>query len=536
MTARVGKLLRSAGVALGVTSIYLIFLLGPLVSSTHAVVYHWSGSPSELFLPPLLDFFVFWLVLTVLLVLTQRPGRLHRAVWGAMIFFMPWILLKNWSSLAAKPIIHGLSASLFVVATLALLICVIFWGPVFEKRLEQVENFTSTLLLFLAAGGAMILCQVAWFGWKARSLNAELPLHRASYREREHGEGPRIIWIVFDELSYEQVYERRLAGLQLPAFDALANQAILFTHTKPAGIMTERVLPSLMTGVPVDAIRSSSDGRRLSLHNSVSGEWQKFEEHDTVFEDALKLNYKTAVAGWYNPYCRILPEVLDRCFWILGSPAENTMLPHMGVLSNLPMPLLQFAGGGRAYRFASLFLHFSDSAELGAKLHISDYVALEEAADRVLDDRSSEFSLIHLPVPHPNGIYDRAKDRFATKHSDYLDNLALADKLLGHIRLRLEQSGQWNGSTIVLMGDHSWRTKLLWRDTTEWTDEEQRASHGGQFDDRPVYMVKLADQQVGARFDEPFAAVNTRRLLDGLLSQKIRTADDLSAWAKHAAN
>ena len=183
---------------------------------------------------------------------------------------------------------------------------------------------------------------------------------------------------------------------------------------------------------------------------------------------------------------------------------------------------------------AEQFVRFSDSGELNAKQHISDYLALEEAADRILDDRSSGFSLIHLPVPHPGGIYDRVTGGFATKHSNYLDNLALSDKLLGHIRSKLEESNQWNGSTIVLMGDHSWRTKLLWRGTLEWTDEEERASHGGEFDDRPVYLVKLADQQVGARFDGPFAAVNTRRLLDGLLSQQIRSVEDLSAWAKRA--
>jgi hypothetical protein len=300
--------------------------------------------------------------------------------------------------------------------------------------------------------------------------------------------------------------------------------------------MTERVLPSLMTGKPVDAIRTSPDGKRLFLHSSVSGAWQQFDEHDTVFQDALNLNYRTAVAGWFNPYCRILPDVLDRCFWTFSAAAENAMVPHMALRSNLMMPLLQIAGGGLTYRLASWFLHFSELSKFNATQHISDYVALEQAADRILDDSSSGFSLIHLPVPHPGGIYDRVTGGFATKHSSYLDNLALADKLLGHIRSKLEQSGQWDGSTIVLMGDHSWRTQLFWKGSPEWTEEEQRASHGGEFDDRPAYVVKLAEQRVGAHFDGPFAAVNTRRLLDGLLSQQIRSAEDLSAWAKRIAN
>ncbi len=124
---------------------------------------------------------------------------------------------------------------------------------------------------------------------------------------------------------------------------------------------------------------------------------------------------------------------------------------------------------------------------------------LEAAADQILDDPSAGFSLIHLPIPHPFGIYDRKADKFVTMNASYLDNLALADKLMGHIRGRLEKSGQWDDSTIVVMGDHSWRTELLWGGSSQWTKEEEIASHGGEFDDRPAYVVKLPNQQDGGQ-------------------------------------
>ena len=115
--------------------------------------------------------------------------------------------------------------------------------------------------------------------------------------------------------------------------------------------------------------------------------------------------------------------------------------------------------------------------------------------------------------------------------SDYLDNLALTDVFLKHVRSTLEQSGQWDSSTIVVMADHSWRTKLMWEETPEWTTEEQMASRGGQFDDRPAYVVKLPEQHMGARIDAPFSAVNTRKLFDAILAQRIRSKEELSAWA-----
>jgi arylsulfatase A-like enzyme len=167
-------------------------------------------------------------------------------------------------------------------------------------------------------------------------------------------------------------------------------------------------------------------------------------------------------------------------------------------------------------------------------LHIADYQALLDAADKELDDRYLNFVLLHLPIPHPGGIYNRAAGEFALKHSSYVDNLALTDKCLAHLRARLEESQEWDSSTIVIMGDHSWRTKLAWRASPDWSKEDEIASQGGRFDDRPAYIVKLPQQRVGRRIEEPFAALNTRKLLDALLTQNIRSPEDLSVWAQQS--
>jgi hypothetical protein len=64
-----------------------------------------------------------------------------------------------------------------------------------------------------------------------------------------------------------------------------------------------------------------------------------------------------------------------------------------------------------------------------------------------------------------------------------------------------------------------------------WTDEDEAASHGGEFDPRPAYMVKLPNQQTAARIDPPFSAVSTRALLDALLQDHLQSPADLQAWA-----
>ena len=520
------RTLRAIVVALGIASIYLLWLLGPLVTSTHDSLYHWDGSPFQLFVAPILDFCIFWLLLALVLIFVS--GRLRVAIWCGIIGLTPWVYLKNCYYMSRLPIPHWLSVLVLGLGLFVIALLLALWRSEFEKKFEEVEKFTSTLFLCAGFYGIVILSQYAWLGWQSRSLNAELPLHDPVHEGAGQAGRPRIIWIVFDELSYKQVFERRFPGLQLPAFDALAAQATVFTHTIPAGLMTEKVLPSLMTGVPVDEIRPSSNGKQLSIHNAHDKAWQRFDEHDTVFQDALNLNYSTAVAGWYNPYCRLLPDVLDHCFWASRSSASNTMAPGASLRTNMLNPWMRFLGEGRV---ASLFVHIPTLDELDAGEHLSDYLILVKDADRILDDQSVGFALLHMPIPHMPGIYDRRTDKFASRNSNYIDNLALTDKLLAHIRSELEQRGQWDDSTIVIMADHSWRT-MFWDYLPSWTKEENIASEGGKFDDRPAYIVKLADQHTGARIDAPFAAMDTRKLFDALLMQKIRSKEDLSAWAK----
>ena len=136
-----------------------------------------------------------------------------------------------------------------------------------------------------------------------------------------------------------------------------------------------------------------------------------------------------------------------------------------------------------------------------------------------------------MPIPHPYGFYDRSKKIFSTKHTSYIDNLALADRYLAHIRRLLEHDNQWDRATVIVMGDHSWRTSFIWKDSMTWTDDDEAASHGGEFDPRPAYIVKLPNQQTPARIDQPFSAVSTRALLDALFQDHLQTPASLQTWA-----
>jgi hypothetical protein len=405
----------------------------------------------------------------------------------------------------------------------------------FGSIFATIQQFAAKGLTFASLFGLVVLSQLLWCAWQARALNATVQLHRQPVSSTTPQHRTRVIWILLDELSYQQVYDQRFPGLRLPEFDHLAAQSTIFTHAIPTGISTEIAVPSLLTGLPIDRIRLSADGRLRALHNPEAGKWEPFDPHQTVFQDALDSGYSTGVAGWYNPYCRILAQVLDRCFWVFRNMVSGGIDSDQSLRTNLLGPIERFIAFIQ-FSVHRLAVHSwsvtSSDAGRGAEMHIADYRDLYAAADKLLMDTAVDFVYLHMPIPHPGGIYDRRGMQLSTGHSSYLDNLVLADQYLAHVRHILEWQGLWDSSVIVVMGDHSWRTKLFWSTSPDWMREEDEASHGGQFDDRPAYIVKMQGQQGGSRIDGPFAAVQTRRLLDGILLNRLRNASDLQTWVR----
>lgn len=526
-------LLHPAASALGVATLCLLAIMGPLLSPSHTTLYHTSGPVLMLYWAVLLDLFAVWALITIMLLFARRPGRRQAMLWSAIVMALPWILLKNIWMLAEVRLPHWVSVSLFILLFAIFVTLAVRWKPAFIPGFQRVLRPLRVIFGFVALNGLVIICQLLWFAWQARALNSPVALYHPQSNSMHRAADGRVIWIILDELSYRQVYEQRFPGMNLPTFDAIAHQSTVFTHVVPAGEYTEEVVPSLITGLPVDRIRASSSGQ-LFLHNPIAGAWQPFDQHQTVFEDALHAGYSTAAAGWYNPYCRILPQVLDRCFWTFTLPYPGEILASQSPAKNIKRQLLRRIEAVAVWPPALRLVPQPDTLE--PNRHIEDFREIRAAGDSILSDRDANFVFLHLPVPHPNGIYNR-RSKILTASSksyqdSYIDNLALADRYLAHIRELLQKQGEWDSSTIVIMGDHSWRTSFIWSKSRDWTPEDEAASHGAQFDDRPAYIVKLPQQQQASRIDAPFKAIRTRALLDALIADQLHTADDLDRWTK----
>jgi membrane-anchored protein YejM (alkaline phosphatase superfamily) len=163
--------------------------------------------------------------------------------------------------------------------------------------------------------------------------------------------------------------------------------------------------------------------------------------------------------------------------------------------------------------------------------HLQDYRDLLNAGDSRLNDSTASFLFLHMPIPHPGGIYNRAQGNLTTSNASYLDNLALADRYLAHVHQLLSERDEWDSAAVIIMGDHSWRTHI-WDQSSAWTAEDDVASQHGQFDDRPAYIVKLPLQNQPKHMDTPYSARNTRALLQGIVSGNIRSTSNLEAFVQ----
>ncbi|MGA9720729.1 MAG: sulfatase-like hydrolase/transferase, partial [Acidobacteriaceae bacterium] len=332
-----------------------------------------------------------------------------------------------------------------------------------------------------------------------------------------HPGEPRIVWVLFDELSYDQVFDHRETALDLPAFTSFRQESVSFSQLAPIGDRTELIIPSLFLGRPIAQVKSNRRGALL-LRSSPGVMWQSFTPEDTVFAEAQRQGWGTGVAGWYNPYCRILATVLDRCYWTHREFAFggrfNRLSSQRSVWANardgLPLiPQIENAWG-----------HTSSNQS-----HRVDYRNLLGEAKSLISDENIRFAFVHLPVPHPPGIFADPAQRIGERE-DYLGNLILADRALAELRAAIAKTSAASDTIFIISSDHSWRVST-WRGAPGWTKAEERATGGGIFDPRPVLMVHFPGQNKPEQIDRPQSETIVHDLLLDLIAGKVRT---LAEW------
>ena len=233
-----------------------------------------------------------------------------------------------------------------------------------------------------------------------------------------------------------------------------------------------------------------------------SQQWQSFDAQATLFAEAQRQGWTTGVVGWFNPYCRILAGTLDYCFWRMGSGELDGPISTRSSLQNAMSPIRNMIGWVEG---KPSFLRQAQQADLAA---------IVPAATALIRDQNIRFVFIHLPVPHPPGIYDR-RTGTVRGGGTYIDNLALSDRVMGELMSSIDATPLAGKTTVIVCSDHSWRLGI-WQGLGLWSREEEIAT-GGRFDPRPVLMIHLPGEQAGHVVSEPFDEIRIHEIIERML-------------------
>jgi len=464
----------------GLASLILVVNYGDLLGGGADVRMHTPLPVARICYAQIADILIVALVLLVLFILVVRT-RFYP--WLRLVFaiVIPPYLIQRTQSFFPFDLIEGLVTILAVAWAGVLLLLLLRFGKWYRRLMRVGSAVAASLVIFAIAS----IGQLLWVArWKPAPNQIAAAWATTPQAPRQH---PLLVWIIFDELSYDQVFEHRARDLQMPNFDILRSQSTVFTNTQPAGYHTVKIIPSLLTGKIVDGIRYNFHNRLWVHHESRSG-WQPIDGAQTVFGDAEKAGWRTAAVGWYNPYCSLYGDAIQNCFWTNHDMFDGLMTQRARLATNIYTPLKQVVREMKSPARAD-----RDLCTFDVRQRYQTETDLQLHALQLLHTDQADFVFLHFAIPHSPNIWSRIHDDY-TQYCDssYLDNLALTDRVLGQVLDTLKASPRWNSTTLIVEGDHSWRIDA-WNWLPAWTQEDDAASRG-VFDTRPALLVHQAGQ------------------------------------------
>ena len=494
---------------IGLAALILVMNYGDLLGGGADVRMHVPFALGSIVAAQIAGIVILGAAIFLLVILIQRT-RFYGWVRLLLAIVVPPFLLKRMEDLMH----FGVGTAwipVFGYIWAALLLLLLLEFPVWYRRLLRVGDAIG---IFFAAFAAFSILGMLWVAhWKPGPYQRDAAWETSPQPPRNH---PLLIWVVFDELSYDQLFEHRARDLELPNFDALRKQSTLFTDVQPVGYKTVKIIPSLLTGQTVDDFRFRFDNSFLVHYTGQHG-WHPITGQQTIFHDAQSAGWRTAAVGWYNPYCTTYGDAIDNCYWMNLDRIDGLMSQRDSFYHNTLKPLKELFRGIGSQAQAE-----REVCNYDVRQRIKTHLDLQQHATELIHTDQADFVFLHLAVPHSPNIWSRLDDDYAHAcGSSYLDNLALADHVLGNLLSQLQASPRWKDTTLIIEGDHSWRVDL-WNWQSAWTDEDDTASHS-LFDPRPALIVHNAGQSQPATVSTPWPLLNLHNLVENVVhNQPVR--------------
>lgn len=432
---------------------------------------------TKIVLAHLTDMAIVAVVFGVVMALLRKLRAWPQVRWALVATLPPLLFARN---LNVMP--FAIPGLVVLAIALAWIGFVVFLALRLPQRYAQLSNAGSALLTGFVCFAMVMTFQLVRGGfWSPGPQSFSTPIATAPATR------PRLVWILFDELAYQPVFEDRDASLQLPNFDRLRAESTLYTDVQPIADRTTRAVPSLLSGEIVSDVDYTA-GNKYLIQTKHDPHWTQFDAPDSLFGQARRAGLTTSIVGWYVAYCPIFAQIATQCYWsnddaqdrgptnLDASYAANVWVPLRVMMEQAFDPRLEW----------------DDESRWNAEGHMQSVKDVSRHALDTLTNTNADIIYLHLPTPHPVGFWNRRTHKFEPGGS-YLDGLDYSDRLLGQMLSILQAQPRWAATTLLVQGDHSWRT-WMWRPLPGWSAEDERISHGGQWDPRPMLMIHAPGQ------------------------------------------
>jgi hypothetical protein len=436
------------------------------------------GPLTKVALAHVTDLAIVMIIFALLMAWLRRLRAWPRIRWALMAVLPPLLFARNLNVIPVE-----IPGAVVIALSLAWIVFLALLTRRAPRRAAQLGRAGSTLLAGFACFALVMTAQLVRAAlWRPGPQAYSTPIPAAPATR------PRLVWVLFDELAYKPTFEARDPSLRLPNLDRLRAESTIYTDMTPIAYRTTRVVPSLLSGQIVTDVAYTPRNQYL-IQTENDPHWRQFDAANSLFGMAKRDGVTTSVVGWYIAYCPVFTGIVNQCYWsnddaqdrgptwLDASYAENVWFPLRVMFEHALAP-------SRAW---------DDESRWNAEGHIASVKDVSRHALETLATSNADVIYLHIPAPHPVGFWNRHTATFASGGS-YLDGLDYADRLLGQMLAILESQPRWATTTLLVHGDHSWRT-AMWRPLPGWSAEDERISHGGQWDPRPVLLIHTPGQQ-----------------------------------------
>lgn len=389
-----------------------------------------GGVPKKFILYNFLCFITFFLFFYFFLKLSEKYKYLQNFLKFVLIIEISYIL---------KTFFHYKYLSIFIFILLVAVFTFIFIKFNFKKTLKFLGVVFFPLFILTIYNLSLLLFHLEPLKHKQFSTINKNKIISSDEKNP-------IIWIVFDALVLEKIYQNK----DLKNFNKLIEVSDFYTNYKVGINNTAHSIPSMILGQDVTNFKTIYKNKKISriFFN------KKKEIISTNFDGSIfdKINEKKKsiyINGWYFPYCELINSY-NKCYSNLYSWEIYSYNFDFLLLFNLYklFPFRDFLLKRYIYEFNFEKFEFNEAIK-SHKFSLKNFI-------KSLDEEF-EFYFYHASYPHKPYIFNSNNNSYIKKYfnkSSYDENLVMTDLALGKIINTLKTNKKFEKSIIIISSDH----------------------------------------------------------------------------------